>query len=46
MSSDTSAREEFRAVIRRHEADLDAEDLRDIAADLEETADNWEGIAL
>jgi len=46
MASDTSAREEFRAVLRRHEAELDADDLRDIAADLEKTADNWEGIAL
>lgn len=46
MSSDTSAREEMRAVIRRHENELDPDDLRDMAEDLKETADNWEGIAL
>lgn len=42
--SDTSARDEIRTVIQRHAADLDAQDLREIAADLETTADKWGGI--
>ncbi|SEH60719.1 hypothetical protein SAMN05192561_11232 [Halopenitus malekzadehii] len=46
MSNDTSAREEINAVIRRHESDLDPDDLREIAHDLETTAERWEGIAL
>ena len=44
--TDTSAREEIRRAIRRHEDTLDADDLRDIASGLEKTADNWEAIAL
>lgn len=47
MSSKTSeAREELKQVIRRHEADLDADDLRKIASDLESTAERWEAIQL
>lgn len=44
--TDSSAREEIRRAIRRHEDNLDADDLREIATDLEETAENWEAIAL
>ncbi|GAA1280325.1 MULTISPECIES: hypothetical protein [Actinomycetes] len=46
MSSDEKFREEVRSAIRRHEQDLDADDLREIAKDLEQTADNWEGVAI
>jgi hypothetical protein len=42
--SDTDARDEIRTVIERHAAELDAEDLREIATDLESTADKWGGI--
>ena len=34
----------MRMVIQRHAAELDAEDLREIAADIESTADKWGGI--
>lgn len=37
-------REDIRKAIRRHGADLDAEDLRNVATDLESTADNWDGV--
>lgn len=47
MSEKTSeAREEMTRVLRRHEADLDADDLRSIADDLRKTAERWEGIEL
>ncbi|WP_160298112.1 hypothetical protein [Halorubrum saccharovorum] len=42
--SDTDARDEVRTVIQRHAAELDAEDLREIASDIESTADKWGGI--
>ncbi len=37
-STATAAREEIAEVIRRHSSDLDAEDLRDIAENIEQTA--------
>lgn len=37
-------RDEIRASIRRHGQDLDADDLRDLAGDLEKTAENWDGV--
>lgn len=43
MSSE-EFREDVRAAIRRHGADLDADELRSVADDLMETADDWEGI--
>ena len=42
--SETDARDEIRTVIERHAAELNAEDLRDIASDLESTAEKWGGI--
>jgi hypothetical protein len=42
--SETDARDEIRTVIERHAAELDAEDLQDIASDLESTAEKWGGI--
>ena len=42
--SDTDARDEIRTVIERHAAELDADDLREIATDIESTADKWGGI--
>ena len=39
-------RDDLREVVKRHAGDLDADDLRSAAADLEQTADNWEGMAL
>ena len=42
--SDTDARDEIRTVIERHASELNAEDLREIATDLESTADKWGGI--
>lgn len=36
------ARDEIRDVIKRHAADLDADDLRAIAQDIDNTADKWE----
>jgi hypothetical protein len=42
--SDTEFRDEVRDVVKRHAADLDAEDLRDLAADLQTEADRWEGL--
>ncbi len=43
-STATAAREEIAEVIRRHSSDLDAEDLRDIAENIEQTAQMWEGV--
>ncbi|UHQ96419.1 hypothetical protein [Natrinema halophilum] len=40
MSDDAEFREEIRTVIRRH--DPDADDLRDLASDLESLADRYE----
>lgn len=40
MSDDLEFREEIRMVIRRH--DPNAEDLRDLAGDLEQLADRYE----
>jgi hypothetical protein len=42
--SETDARDEIRTVIERHAAEFDAEDLREIATDIESTADKWGGI--
>jgi hypothetical protein len=42
--SATEACDEVRTVIQRHAAELNAEDLREIATDLESTADKWGGI--
>lgn len=39
-------RDDLREVVKRHAGDLDADDLRAAAADLERTADNWEGMAI
>lgn len=44
--SDEEVREEIRRAIRRHEDDLDSDDLREIASDLESTADRWEALEL
>lgn len=44
--SESEAREAFKAALRQHAQDLDADDLRSIAADLERTADKWEASAL
>lgn len=38
--SDSEFRDEIKAVIKRHE--LGADDLRDLAADLETLADRWD----
>lgn len=40
MSSDEEFREEIRKVIKRH--DPSADDLRDLACDLESTADRYD----
>jgi len=40
--TDTEFRDEIRVAVKRHAADLDAEDLRDLAADLHDQADRWE----
>lgn len=42
--SDEEFREGVRALLRQHGQDLDADDLRAVATDLETTADKWEGI--
>jgi hypothetical protein len=39
-------RNEVRTAIRRHADELDADDLRSLAADLEEEADRWEGMVI
>lgn len=46
MSNDEPFREAVRQAIRRHESDLDPDDLRAVAADLETTAERWEGVAV
>lgn len=43
---DSEARDAFEAALRQHAQDLDADDLRAIAQDLERTADKWEASAL
>lgn len=45
-STDSAARSEIEEAIKRHSTELDAEDLRDIAADIEAIADRWEGVSL
>jgi len=40
--SDTEFRAEIRTAVKRHAADLDAEDLRELASDLQAQADRWE----
>ncbi|WP_255170051.1 hypothetical protein [Natrononativus amylolyticus] len=45
MSSE-EFRDDVRSAIRRHEQNLEAEDLREIAQDLKLTADNWEQVAV
>jgi hypothetical protein len=42
--SDTEFRDDIRDVVKRHSADLDADDLRDLAADLEAQADRWDNL--
>lgn len=44
--TDTEFREDLRELVKRHSGDLEAEDLRDAATDLEQTADQWEAIPL
>lgn len=39
-------RDDLREVVKRHAGDLDADDLRAAATDLEQTADNWDGMVL
>lgn len=45
-NTDSEARAAIEEVIKRHSADLNAEDLRGIAADLEGIADKWDGVSL
>ena len=42
--SDEEFRDAVRSAIRRFEQDLEADDLRSLAKDLEKTADNWESV--
>ena len=42
--SDEEFRDAVRSAIRRFEQDLEADDLRSLAEDLEKTADNWESV--
>jgi len=44
--ADTEFRDDLRALVKRHSGDLDADDLREAAADLDATAKAWEGIKL
>jgi hypothetical protein len=44
MSDDPEFREAMREAIRRH--DPDADELRAVAADLQETAERWEEMAV
>jgi len=44
--TDAEFRDELRELVKRHSGDLDAEDLRAAAADLDGTADAWESIQL
>lgn len=44
--TDTEFREGLRELVKRHSGDLDAEDLREAAIDLEQTAEQWEAIPL
>jgi hypothetical protein len=50
MSEGAPMSEEFRAaveeVIMRHAAELDADDLRTLAGDIESIADKWEATSL
>ena len=42
MSEDLEFREEIKMVVRRHDPDADADELRDLASDLEALADRYE----
>lgn len=44
MMSETDFREDVRAAIRKHGQDLDGDDLRELARDLEDTADRWDSL--
>lgn len=44
--TDAEFRDELRELVKRHSGDLDADDLREAAGDLETTAEAWEGITL
>jgi len=44
--TDAEFRDDLRELVKRHSGDLDAEDLREAATDLEATAEAWEGIQL
>lgn len=39
-------RDDVEEVIRRHAADLDADDLRTLATDINDIADKWDGVSL
>lgn len=45
MTMTEQFRADVRDVLKRHSADLDADDLRALADDLEATAAEWEGVA-
>jgi len=44
--TDTEFRDDLRELVKRHSGELEPEDLRAAAADLDATADAWEGIQL
>jgi hypothetical protein len=44
--TDAEFRDEINEALRRHAGDLDAEDLREVASDLHDTADKWEASML
>lgn len=44
--TDAEFRDELTTLVRKHAAELDPEDLRAAAEDLDQTAEQWEGIAL
>jgi len=46
MSGDTEFRDELLELVKRHSGSLDADDLRDAASALEQTADNWDGMEI
>ncbi len=39
-------REDIRAALRKHGQDLEPDDLREVAADLEDEADRWEAMVV
>lgn len=44
--TDAEFRDELKQVVRRHAGDLDPDDLREAASDLETTAERWEEVPL